>query len=78
VCVCILSACVSVCGVCCLEMSITGKAYGVTGVTAASSGTHTHAGARVQASRPCAHWRARLRSMEATGGGARRYRRGSP
>jgi len=38
-------------------------------VTAASSGTHTHAGARVQASRPCAHWRARLRDTEATGGG---------
>jgi len=51
-------------------------------VTAASSGTHTHAGARVQASRPCAHWRARLRGTEATGGRPRRhrrwYRRGSP
>ena len=50
-------------------------------VTAASSGTHTHAGARVQAPRPCALWRARLRDTEATGGGpqryGRRYRRGS-
>ena len=40
----------------------------VTG-TAASSGTHTHADARVQASRPCALWRARLR-------GYGNYRRG--
>jgi len=47
-------------------------------VTAASSGTRTHAGARVQASRPCALWRARLRGTVATGGGPRRYWRGSP
>jgi len=48
------------------------------GVTAASSGTHTHTLVRRAGVWPGAFWRAHLRVTEATGEEPQRYRRGSP